>query len=346
MALSGCGPEPTRIDPTRSTLLRSSPENPLSTGEFEAQRSGRHGERIEPWNMGAIRGEVMETESYRIRSTLRDPYLRDVLPDFMEHALNHYRSGLAPLPAPTRMLETWVFGSRDEWAAYTKSRLMGDAAPYLSLGRGGYTTQSHAILYDIGPVDTLSIASHEGWHQYSQTVLRDTLPSWLEEGIACFMEGYRIRSQEESALFIPWRNLERFGELRGAVRREKLIPLESLISRQPQDFLAESRDGLLTYYAQVWALVHYLNEGEQGKYRTGLTRILADAEAGTLGKKLASESSRSGVSVDRAAVSVYFSHDFPAFTSGYEEFVRRATVRGAGDAVWHGRSPLAEESLK
>ena len=290
--------------------------------------------RREPWQFGAVRGEVLHTESYRISTTLRDAALRDTLPDFMERSLAHYRTALVPLPAPDEPLESWVFGSRSEWAAYTTQRLGAEAANYLGIGRGGYTTEGAAVLFDIGPVDTLTIAAHEGWHQFTQSTFCDTLPDCLEEGIACYMEGHRMARDGSGPTFQPWRNLERFGELRSAARRERLLTLTDVLNTPPTEMIGRGRDALLTYYAQAWALVHYLAEGESGRWRAGLEQLLRDAADGQLRRRVGSR--RSPERVIRA----YISDDLPALARGYDEFVQRITARGSGDAVWAGRSPL------
>ena len=310
---------------------------------------------VEPWTNGSRAGERIITGHYSIRTTVRNGDLRRLLPKFAEAALAQYASALGELPHPSGTLETLVFGSRDEWAAYTKERLGPEAAAYMELGRGGYTSRATAILYDIGPNDTLTILAHEGWHQYSQSVFREELPVWLEEGIATFMEGHRIAPDSGDAIFSSWRNLERFGELREAVRRERLIPLEELLQKTPQEFLAEGRERLLVYYAQVWALTHFFAEGANGKYRAALVGLLTDAVTGQISRTLKDWMSTND---DRRAIQRamsrggirglpgtlvargYFSENFAEFAAQYDAFVRQICGRGSGEFIWRGVSPI------
>src|SRR6185503_10436721 len=92
--------------------------------------------------------------------------------------------------------------------------------------------------------DTLAIAAHEGWHQYTQETFKHQLPIWLEEGIATYMEGYRS-SRDAEPEFLPWANFERRDALRDAVRSKKLIGMDELLTRSPQSFLSHSKDSLL-----------------------------------------------------------------------------------------------------
>lgn len=310
---------------------------------------------VEPWTNGKKSGERIMTDHYSLRTTLRNGDLRRFLPTFVETALAHYTSALGNLPQPSAKLETYIFGSRDEWETFTRERLGSEAGAYMGLGRGGYTSRACAILYDIGPNDTLTILAHEGWHQYTQSVFREELPVWLEEGIATYMEGYRIAPDSGDPIFGAWRNLERFGELRDAVRRDRLIPLQELLERSPQEFLAQGREQLLIYYAEVWALVHFLNSSADEIHRNGLRRLLSDATEGRIGATIlagcASPDARRSVerALSRGGVralpgptvaATYFGGDLAALSDRFDAFIKEITVRGAGEAIWRGTSPI------
>ncbi len=308
---------------------------------------------IDPWvwesTEGPIEGKVLSGQHTIVRTTKRDETLPLQLVRFSDAALEHYTSTIIPLPAPQRRLETFLFATREHWASFTKERMGRDAGTYLGLGRGGYTIDGQAVLFDLGRWDTLALAAHEGWHQYTQTAFRHPLPIWLEEGVATYMEGHRWSRGDERPTFNPWRNYERFGELREAVRQGELIDLDEIMQGIPQGFLKSGRSKLLTYYAQVWALTHYLMEGEGGRYRSALEELLRDAAEGRMAGKLASSPNlppgrtgrMMGTKVGRAVAVVYFNKDFAEFKAGYEAFVQDITRRGAGDLVWRGQSPVS-----
>ncbi|HAW96289.1 MAG TPA: hypothetical protein DCX60_08435, partial [Phycisphaerales bacterium] len=118
---------------------------------------------IEPWDppvdVGPD-GQLLTTPHYRLYSTLEDGWLSEKIPAFLETALLHYRSAITDLPAPGEPLETYVLGERRQWQAFTRMILPGESGLYLSLGKGGYTTEGLAVLYDIGRWDTLCITAH------------------------------------------------------------------------------------------------------------------------------------------------------------------------------------------
>lgn len=303
----------------------------------------------EPWlneiATAEVEGEKISTANYRLFHTLSGASLKKMMPAFLETSLAHYSTALITLPPPGKPLETYLFGSRDEWADYTRRRMGREANTYLALGRGGYTIDGTSVLFDLGRFDTLILAAHEGWHQYSQTIFREGLPLWADEGLATWMEGHRWARDADRPTFNPWRNFERFGELREAVRDQELIPLDELLDGVPQGFLKDGTSRLLTYYAQVWALIHFLVEGEGGKYRAGLERLVDDAVHGRVSARVAEAAGMPRrrvvpASAGRAVFAVYFGTDLDRIGVEYDAFVWRITARGAGDCIWKGESPL------
>ncbi len=306
------------------------------------------------WRFAGADGQIITTPHYQFYITLGDPKVIDRLLVFAEHGLTHYTSALADLPMPTGRLETYLFQNREQWEAKTRQLLPTQAPTFLNLGRGGFTTRGRSVLYYIDrrgrTRDTFAIVAHEGWHQYAQTTFRRQLPVWLEEGIATYMEGY-LTDPDGDLEFRPWANRERYRTLRHAVRTDTLIGLDEVITRTPQSFLEVSKDQLLVYYSQVWALVHFLHDGLDEQYRPKLIQLLADAAQGRAAAKRATlnEStegrSRTGTPRSRLAsilVKQYFDAEFDTFEQQYADFVHRVVAPGGYDRIAEGRSPLVE----
>lgn len=277
---------------------------------------------VEPWTFEGIKGRSITTRSFRIYTTSPDSTTLARLPAFLDGALTHYRSALAPLPMPPAPMETYMMPTRPQWERLTR-RLLGDkAGPYLRIVRGGFAAGGRGVYFDIGPRDSLLIAAHEGWHQYAQTTFKGTMPVWLDEGVATYMEGFRWDpEQPDRAVFLPWSNPERFDRLREAASKQRLLSLEELLATTPQRQIRLGSSEILTYYAQLWALIHFLNEGEQGRQRALLTGLIRDAAGGADVRDLAP----SLVELDDA----------------YQRFVRDITRPGARNAVIAGRSPIS-----
>ncbi len=286
-----------------------------------------------PWEFRQAEGWLITTPHYRLWTTVSYQNLISDLPVFYERSLEHYTTALADLPMPQRRLDTYLFQSRSQWQAKTAEMLPDQADMFANLGRGGYTTLGTSVKYYIDrgvwTRHTFAIAAHEGWHQYTQQTFKHQLPIWLEEGVATYMEGYRYdRGREQLPEFSPTSNRERRQTLSDAVRRDQLISLDALLTRTPQAFLNESKDSLLTYYAQVWALTRFLAEAEDGRYRNSLAVVLLDAAEGRLVGRMAVSDylpKRRGSAfsgrVGPAVVQEYFNPDLAAFEAEYLAFI-------------------------
>jgi hypothetical protein len=276
---------------------------------------------------------------------------------FMESALIHYTTALGPLPRPDSAMETYLMGTRPQWARMTQ-RFMGEQAEtYLQIQRGGFASGGKAILYDIGPRDTFAIAAHEGWHQYSQKTFKNPLPVTLEEGVATYMEGFRWTppgsdvpaSSATTPTFMPWSNWERYEQLRQAERNGKLVPLDKLMRSTPQELMAGDPDNALVYYAQVWALIHFLNEDGAGQYQKALQAMLSDAANGRLVTKIQKElgSRAAGAYMTRRTgvdlLALYTGRTAAAMDGDYQLFIRAIVKTGSRGKIVAGKSPLSPD---
>ncbi len=297
------------------------------------------------WFFSTVPGEVIRTRHYRLYTTERNELLKERLASFLEHALAHYRQALVPLPAPTRKLDTYLLDNRDQWANLTR-RLMGAQAETLvGIQRGGYASQGMGVYYDLDLFDTIAISAHEGWHQYTQSTFRAALPVWLEEGIATYMEGHGWNGS--TPVFRPWSNLERFDQLRRGAQEGTLLPFEELVAVRPGELIGTDEDRVLNYYAQVWALTHFLDSGADGRYAASLRTLVADAASGEMRDRVEAKHGRRAlmaVVTDRTGIIVldtYFTDDVDALAREYDAFVQELVRVGGRDAIVDGRSPLA-----
>ncbi len=314
-------------------------------------------ESEEPWKFNGKPGKVIRTYHYRLFTTESDPVLISRLPGFMEAALSHYTSALGPLPSPEFKLDTFLMATRAQWTQLTQQLMGSQAASFLRIPRGGYASSGRAIYYDIGAQDTMAIASHEGWHQYTQRTFKDLLPVWLEEGVATYMEGHRWDGA--TPIFLPWSNLERFDQLRSAAASGTLFSLEDLLSASPQDLIDppvtdptrpapphRARDSALTYYAQIWALVHFLREAEGGRYSAHLTELLSDAANGrlslTLSLQMPPVAAKNALASRRgpALFTAYFTPDLAAASAQYARFIDQVVRPGSRTPIVDGKSPV------
>jgi len=104
---------------------------------------------------------------------------------------------------------------------------------------------------------------HEGFHAFAHNFLwldgkRCFVPRWLDEGFACYFQesvveaGYLIHGGVDKAVLAT---------LKDAKTRGKLVSVEKIVAGGARDFLVAAnanREHSGIYYAESWAIVHYL----------------------------------------------------------------------------------------
>lgn len=245
------------------------------TSDLSMQTAGiyRTGQGV--WETPYGTGAVLSTDHYKIWTTLPEhSRLRKALPGFLEAARANYLqlTGLGdgdrrqPMPV-------YVLADRTQWDHLTRHRMNRS----VQIETGGYTADGVCVFWDIGPLHTLSVAAHEGLHQFFYHRLRERNPMWLEEGLCATAEGFEIT--DRGVVFTPDRNNSRFSDLRQTITRGYWKPLEELLKMHSMDAAREGfSEKAVGYYGQLWALMHMIRHTP--RYRAGMERLLADASAG------------------------------------------------------------------
>ena len=151
-------------------------------------------------------------------------------------------------------------GKRMDWVAgYFSPGLDGN---YLVAPWGGKDRESLAVML------------HELTHHLASRNVRG-IPTWLAEGVAEFYSTFRIDADRNLAIVgEPVKN-----RLRSLVGRS-LMPLDRLLAVTSTAELSGSPVELDLFYAQSWALVHYLYLGQQGARTRQIGTYLQALERG------------------------------------------------------------------
>jgi tetratricopeptide (TPR) repeat protein len=145
-------------------------------------------------------------------------------------------------------------GKIDNVAGYFQS---GEDVNYITLTseRGG--EDPYAVIY------------HEYVHQLvANTLGRGNVPPWFNEGLAEYYSTFEVREDRKVYLgnIIP-RHVQ-------LLRESKLIPLRQLLEVNDYSLDRNKQEAKWLFYAESWALVHYLIQGNGGSRRPQLSKFL------------------------------------------------------------------------
>jgi len=180
-----------------------------------------------------------------------------------------------------------------------------------------------------GAIDTPTVIYHEFVHSLAAQAT-SRLPAWVNEGLAEFYSTFQ--SSSNGMTVDLGRPVLSHVQL---LQQRTLMPLSNLlaVSRDSPDYNEESKQGM--FYAQSWALMHYLFVGKGGSRRPQLQEYLKlVAGGGSI-----DESFRSAFQTDYAGLERELFDYLRLFTMGYYRV--SLAERIADDRVARG-SPLSE----
>jgi tetratricopeptide (TPR) repeat protein len=116
------------------------------------------------------------------------------------------------------------------------------------------------------------------FHEFQHHILDnnfDDPPPWLHEGLAEFYSQFKI-DEKEQTVSVGGPIARHIYTL----RQEKMIPLEKLFNLSRQSKKEEERVRIGIFYAQSWALVHYLMLGNEKNRAPQFQKFLAGLNSG------------------------------------------------------------------
>jgi tetratricopeptide (TPR) repeat protein len=115
------------------------------------------------------------------------------------------------------------------------------------------------------------------FHEYAHAILHlnlPVLPEWVDEGMAEFYSTFQADFRDGKSL------IGRAPARVEAIRGEPLLPLSQVLTSEGANKFKRDPTTVQRFYAQSWALVHYLQMADGGKRRGQLTTYLKLLEAG------------------------------------------------------------------
>ena len=280
---------------------------------------------IDRWGYGGRFGRELTTDHYEIRTTIDDPVLLEAIPQVVETAYLFYRELVPSAREPEERMQVYLFARREEWVDFTKRFAGPRAQVLLKVRNGGYSERGVSVAEYVSHSITFPLLTHEGFHQYLYHCVDGRIPAWLNEGLAVLCEGQRW-SNSGLQEFDPWYNPTRRNALADVILRKELFPLDELLCINAGHVVGGSAREIGAYYGQVWALMLFLREGQEGKYAEPFARLLQ-----TIGQQDLDDFARAAYvsandgefNLGRELFRSFISDDIETVEREYKEFLNR-----------------------
>ncbi len=117
--------------------------------------------------------------------------------------------------------------------------------------------------------DTYGTIFHEYVHYLLDTNFgKSEVPPWFNEGLAEFYQTFKIKDDQEATL-----GLLQEGHLQ-LLQQTKLIPLKTFFAIDNYSLHQNGNHSRSIFYAQAWALIHYLIQGNNGANNDAMNKFL------------------------------------------------------------------------
>jgi len=114
-------------------------------------------------------------------------------------------------------------------------------------------------------------------HEYTHLLIRNTsgnVPTWFNEGLAEYYSSFSITSDQKVIVGRP------IASHVYRLRANKMLPLRTLFQVDQKSPYYNERDKQSIFYAESWALIHYLILGKDGQRMPQLTKFVDLISAG------------------------------------------------------------------
>jgi len=165
------------------------------------------------------------------------------------------------------------------------------------------------------------------FHQYVDAATDERVPAWANEGLATWFESHEW--DDVTPVFTPTKNMFRCASLARGVKSGELFSLRELLATHAGRVATLSKSKVATYYAQVWALIRFLKEGDgvrrpyEAAFETFLAELGSSQMALRAGAYLASHPHAGEMSFGEAVFRGYFTDDVDGFEATYRAYCER-----------------------
>ena len=202
---------------------------------------------------------VVQTRYYDIHSDLPDDDLKEAMVR-MTRMFEEYRLRTRGFSGDIRQrLPFYLFRTSDEY--FDAGGLPGSAGCFNG-------TSLMAIAGEQPTGDTWRVVQHEGFHQFAAAVIRGELPTWLNEGIAEYFGHSVFTGDGFVSGVIPPGRLKR---VQNEIRTKRFKSIKDMMFTRHAEW---NNRLLVANYDQAWSMVHFLAQGDNGRYQASFVDFM------------------------------------------------------------------------
>ncbi len=230
----------------------------------------------------------INTSHYIIYTTVTDRLILRRLPMLLESAWQNFQTFSPNYQSEQRVKgNIYYFRDRQQWLDFSRAFAPESFHIFEQVRSGAYCHNRTCVAWQISRQADFSVLTHEAWHQYCDLNFSQTLPSWLAESSAVYLEAYKWDAQGLS--FSPRYNLNRLAALKLSINAGINFSIEQLTGSDPGAVITsnmhltnEQSDMIISaYYARLYALARFFFEFEYGIYRKPYLNIFTDLYNGS-----------------------------------------------------------------
>lgn len=252
-------------------------------------------------------------------------------------------------PVPTTIILFKDDYSFDPFKPQYKGKTRKNIAGYF---RSGDDVNYIVLSKEMGASNALQVILHEYEHFIIHNTIPNT-PAWLDEGFAEFYSTFEQKDELTVRIGIPidWHLT--------TLRTRDLLPLKTLLTVDRKSPYYNESDKAGIFYAESWALVHYLMRSDGGKRRPQLMRFINQLSSGLSPEENFQQSFQTDYKTMEAELRSYIGKFLvPAVDLTFKELAFVKEIQAAplteaeahyymGDLLLHGgRLKEAEEHLE
>ncbi|HSU66334.1 MAG TPA: DUF1570 domain-containing protein [Tepidisphaeraceae bacterium] len=182
----------------------------------------------------------------------------------MNHMAEEYHARTQGFSGDIReKLPFYLFRTPVEY--YEAGGLPGTAGVFMQRGD---SSKLMAIAGDQTNGTTWHVVQHEGFHQFAHAVIRGELPPWVNEGIAEYFGESLFTGDGFVTGVIPPSRLKR---VQAEIAGNRLKSVKDMMLTSHEQWNMEMQ---IENYDQAWSMVHFLAQGENGRYQDAFVNFM------------------------------------------------------------------------